>query len=564
MTLPRFLFAGVAFLGVALPATFAQSTAFTYQGRLDASGQPANGLFSLKFTLHNAATGGAVVGTPLTNAPVGVTNGLFTVALDFGLAPFDGADRWLELGVRTNGLNTAHTVLSPRQAVTATPYAIRATTAGTAATVTAGGVAAGQLAAGAVTAAKLAANAVNSAIIADGSVSLADLGPDVGVWTKSGVNLSYSGGNVGIGTATPFFPLQVRAGVNQNLVVEPGSNIGIPGAVSIRGVNDANSDNIPVVLHGTPISLLGTTVGIGTTSPAAWLDVRGTGVGGIALGDYNITSSRYIGIIKPGDPANITAGSGFSGVEFGGPNTPDSGFIAFHTHHFANPGAGEKMRIDKTGNVGIGTTTPNATLQVVTLNSYPTPGLSLAGSVPELTLSLQNTSANGRNWAVLSSGTGSGLAGALRFFDSTAGVDRMLINAAGNVGIGTFAPATTLDVAGEVTCTAVNLTSDRNAKEQFKPVSAREVLAKVAALPITEWQYKTQGDARHIGPMAQDFHAAFGTGRDDKHITSVDADGVALAAIQGLNEKLDEKTREVDELKQSVAELRKLVSSLAR
>jgi hypothetical protein len=77
--------------------------------------------------------------------------------------------------------------------------------------------------------------------------------------------------------------------------------------------------------------------------------------------------------------------------------------------------------------------------------------------------------------------------------------------------------------------------SDRNAKENFSPVDPRKVLDKVAAMPIETWNYKTQeGSIRHIGPMAQDFHAAFGVGENDKTITTVDADGVSLAAIQGL------------------------------
>jgi len=67
----------------------------------------------------------------------------------------------------------------------------------------------------------------------------------------------------------------------------------------------------------------------------------------------------------------------------------------------------------------------------------------------------------------------------------------------------------------------------------------------VAALSITEWSYKTISDVRHIGPVAQDFYAAFGVGGDDKGISTVDADGVALAAIQGLNEKLGEKEAEL-------------------
>jgi len=78
--------------------------------------------------------------------------------------------------------------------------------------------------------------------------------------------------------------------------------------------------------------------------------------------------------------------------------------------------------------------------------------------------------------------------------------------------------------------------SDRNAKTAIQPVDGREVLKKVAGLPLNTWQYKTQ-DAkyRHMGPMAQDFYAAFQLGESDKGIDTVDADGVALAAIQGLH-----------------------------
>jgi len=97
--------------------------------------------------------------------------------------------------------------------------------------------------------------------------------------------------------------------------------------------------------------------------------------------------------------------------------------------------------------------------------------------------------------------------------------------------------------------------SDRNQKENIRPVDPREVLEKVAALPIAEWNFKTDTEARHVGPMAQDFRAAFGLGTDDKHIATVDADGVALAAIQGLNQRLNEKDAEIQELKRVVAEL---------
>jgi hypothetical protein len=88
--------------------------------------------------------------------------------------------------------------------------------------------------------------------------------------------------------------------------------------------------------------------------------------------------------------------------------------------------------------------------------------------------------------------------------------------------------------------------SDRNGKEGFKPIDAHEVLDKVTALPITGWSYKSSPSVRHIGPMAQDFFAAFNLGRDDKHITTVDEGGVALAAIQGLNQKLEARSQELE------------------
>jgi hypothetical protein len=77
--------------------------------------------------------------------------------------------------------------------------------------------------------------------------------------------------------------------------------------------------------------------------------------------------------------------------------------------------------------------------------------------------------------------------------------------------------------------------SDRNAKTAIVPLDDAAVLAKVATLPISSWQYKTERGVTHVGPMAQDFYAAFGVGEDDRHITSIDEDGVALAAIEALH-----------------------------
>lgn len=93
--------------------------------------------------------------------------------------------------------------------------------------------------------------------------------------------------------------------------------------------------------------------------------------------------------------------------------------------------------------------------------------------------------------------------------------------------------------------------SDRNAKENLAPVDGPTLLKKIATLPISTWNYKAQpASIRHMGPMAQDFHAAFGLGEDDKHIPDIDSQGLALAAVQELYRLNLEKDREIAELKE--------------
>jgi trimeric autotransporter adhesin len=141
------------------------------------------------------------------------------------------------------------------------------------------------------------------------------------------------------------------------------------------------------------------------------------------------------------------------------------------------------------------------------------------------------------------------------------GSDNIDIGNTGNSGddniirIGTLQTATYL--VGTVYANGFALTSDRNAKENFKPIDPRTVLAKVAALPVTEWNYKTEDkDSQHIGPMAQDFQAAFQLSADDKHISVVDEGGVALAAIQGLDQKVEEKDVRIQSQAAEIAELK--------
>jgi hypothetical protein len=476
----------------------------------------------------------------------------------------------LAIGVRTNG-GAAFATLNPRQALTATPYAIYAGSVG-------------------------ASNIV-------GNISPGQLPADVALRTGDNTftgNQFITSGNVGIGTTTPATRLTV---------VTPDNSYGIEHTDGTRRLSTflgngawfgtVSPDPFYLFVNdGAPALTIGTNsnVGIGTSFPgastlqindpfltpiAAGLQVnhpingayiqinRGPGQGGAGLwvdnsgaGDANTSLLMLRNNVgsSPQTVLNVTADGTVQGLQFQGSGSGLSGLNASQLTGGTMPDArlSANVALRSGANIFSGNQTINGFLN---LNGV------FSGWGDFRLYSYNGNGSNGTAFVQARDDSGtSSIDLVLRSQSSGGVVDAMRILSNGNVGIGTDTPGTKLEVAGEVTVTACNITSDRNAKEQFKPVNPREVLNKVTSLPITEWQYKSQGDARHIGPMAQDFHEAFSLGHDDKHITSVDADGVALAAIQGLNQKLEEKlaekAREVEDLKQSVLELRELVNRL--
>jgi len=103
------------------------STAFTYQGFLRDNGTPANGEYDLRFALFDSPIGGNQIGSVVFREDVLVADGLFTVEVDFGAAPFNtGARRWIEIGVRPGNSTGGHSLLTPRIELTPVPYAIYA------------------------------------------------------------------------------------------------------------------------------------------------------------------------------------------------------------------------------------------------------------------------------------------------------------------------------------------------------------------------------------------------------------------------------------------------------
>src|SRR6266853_3234849 len=120
----------LAFL-LAANSAFAQGSSFTYQGRRTDGGTVANGLYDLQFALFDSASSGTQIGATQTLNSVVVSAGVFSVTLDFGANSFSGANRFLEISARLSGAGS-FTLLTPRQQVTATPYAIRSVNASSA------------------------------------------------------------------------------------------------------------------------------------------------------------------------------------------------------------------------------------------------------------------------------------------------------------------------------------------------------------------------------------------------------------------------------------------------
>lgn len=208
------------------------------------------------------------------------------------------------------------------------------------------------------------------------------------------------------------------------------------------------------------------------------------------------------------------------------------------------------------GDIGLGTASPDAGLHIIKS------GVKIAntddGIAPPEMLEIQNSVDNmarirfddgsGQQWNI-----GGGSGDTFAIFDPSNGISEFILTDTGN-----------LTITG-----ALTQNSDVNAKANFKAVDAQQVLSKVAELPVTTWNYLESPDFIHMGPMAQDFYAAFGLGINERGIAPLNLASVALVSIQGLNEAVQEKDTEISQLKEEnaalatrLANLEALVSSL--
>jgi hypothetical protein len=202
--------------------------------------------------------------------------------------------------------------------------------------------------------------------------------------------------------------------------------------------------------------------------------------------------------------------------------------------------------IDVDGDVGMGTATPDGNFQVIGNVKFSESDDSTApAEMLEIKVDADNTGrirfADGQNWNI------GGGAGSTFIITEAGDAAEFNLNGSGDLTIG-----------GTLT-----ENSDVNAKENFASVDRQEILAKVLQLPITTWNYKEDEDAaRHLGPMAQDFFASFGLGGTDHGIAPRNVAGVALVAIQGLNEQIESKNAEIEALEEQNADLASRLAAL--
>ena len=395
----------------------AQGTTFTYQGRLQNNGSPASGNYDFTFALFNTnSTSGSPIGGARAETNVGVTNGLFTVPLDFGNV-FTGQATWLSIGVRTNG-GATYSTLGPLQELTPTPYALYA------------GSVAGSNIVGSLAAGQLPANVITNG---ENGVSLTGL---QGLWSQSGTILYDLLGSVGIGTTTPAATLEVNGSAQIDGTANLNALANFSGGINLNSTAGYHQTSVgtfyidaPDYVGGRFTVTSGGNVGIGVSAPANKLVV-----GGIAEFIANVG----LGTGTPANQLEVAGTAQFDGKVGIGTSVPANPLEVVGTAQFD-------------GSVGIGTSTPAAPLQVVT-GSFPAALISSSSAYGTWS-EIQNTSTGGTNWAIISTGTDNGYAPGTLLFDCASGpgsttANVLTLQSDGNVGIGTGTPANKLEVAG--------------------------------------------------------------------------------------------------------------------
>ena len=568
-------------------AAFAQGTAFTYQGRLGNNGSPAAGTYNFTFALFNTNASGVAIAGPVTNSSVNITNGLFTVLIDFGSGAFTGTTNWLQIGVATNGASS-FAALTPRQQLTPTPYAIYAETAdslpgllvqpnasgapnligGSPVNFVSGGVVGATIAGGG--AINYAGGVFSNTVTADfGTVSGGDRNIASGhATTVSGGEQNNTGGDystVGGGQNnnaagagdTLAGGFNNSSGGGNNSTISGGNNNNSSGSDAVIGGGQANyvSDFFASIgggVNNTATNSSDVVAGGTNNVSGGYASAVGGGSDNYAPGDYSTVGGGWRNQAN-GDSATVCGGYGNYAVDSatvaGGRVNSASDYVTTVAGGLGNQSLVYGSSVGggfANSASGYMATIPGGASNVVSCSYAFASGFQA-----------QATNNGAFVWAD-ASGHPFNSTTANEFSARATGGVRFVtaVNGSGNPTAGvTLAPG----------ATSWATLSDRNAKKDFAPVNAEAVLDKLAGVPVEQWHYQWEAadSTPNLGPMAQDFIHAFYPGRNDKSITTLEFDGVELAAIQGLNQKLNEKDSEIQTLKQQNDLLAQRLNDLA-
>jgi len=608
------LSAVVLSLATASISQAAADPGFSYQGELRLSDVPIDGDHDFRFRLYADETGGAAVGATLTLDNVSVTNGVFSVFLDFGAAPLVDQPRFLEIDVRTSGAGAFQT-LAPRTRLSTTPYAWSAAVAledsVNSASIVAGSVGSDEIDSTEVQ--RRVANACPSGqfvrqIAVDGTAVCGSAAGGGSGWSLSG--------NAGTDPASNF------VGTTDDEALVIGSNgqaVATFEAVPLAGPGDFTAN----IRLGSPANFFqsgvqGGTIsggGVPATDPGSILNPNrvtddfgsiGGGQDNVAGNDDGSTGNHPWATVG-GGVDNIagrdssTVGGGKTNQVLGVNGTVAGGFENFITDKGATIGGGEQNRAAGTTSTISGgfNNTASGLDSAVAGGGFNT----ASGSQSFIAGGEENCAGGQYSWAggrrakarpgVLSGDDGFGcngvpLSGALSGDQGTfvwadsqsgdfisTGSDQFLVRAAGGIYLGDDSSVSLPSSRFINTSTGAYLSSggvwtnssSRALKAGFEAVDPAAILSRLLDLPLTRWMYRdAPEEGNHLGPMAEDFHAAFGLGADSRTISTVDASGVALAAIQGLNLRLEAENQVLREQNaaqdQAIVELRRELNVL--
>jgi hypothetical protein len=477
--------AGILALLLGLTPMAHAGTAFTYQGQLTNENGAITGACDMTFNLYDAATAGNAVGTANAKNSVNVINGLFTVQLDFGDSAFDGTDRFLEAAVKC-GSDTELTTIG-RQPVKPVPYAI------------------------------MAQHVPFSGIANMPSLANSEHSHNEIYYTKQEIDTE---------------------------LTDKADSITLESALVTKSDISHTHDASAITSGSLHESLFPTNIPSLTkveNIQADWINALHP------WGDDEVANT-------------LTIDGGTINNSVIGATTPAAGTFTNITVNDANPFILEGAIADD--------------FQTTLAITEPTVDQTITLPNASGTVILESTTTCADNQVLKKSGdtwicanddqlTFAGTGSATTVAHSDHHHNNVYANAAStNQTLATLNAtiANKADVSHshddryytetevDTKLSALSVSSDRNQKENFVIVAPLQVLDKVATMPIETWNYQTQPDSiRHIGPMAQDFHAAFGVGENDKSIAIVDASGVALAAIQGLYQLVQQQQSQLQQ-----------------